>query len=238
MAPVARELASFTGVLEPFQTAITLEGQVDELRTVLESHGAPTNILIGFSWGAWLSFILAACYPSLVRKLILVGSGPFEDKYVASMQECRLGRLSAEERTQFESSVAVLTQGKIKDNTDSLLKQLGELASKTDTYDAIPCEESSDLVTVDGDIFQAVMRDATEVRRSGKLLKLAGNIVCPVVAIHGSYDPHPAEGVEQPLRAALRDFRFILLNNCGHKPWIERQAKAQFYEILRQELRQ
>ena len=31
MAPVARELASVKGVLEPLQTADSLEGQVDEL---------------------------------------------------------------------------------------------------------------------------------------------------------------------------------------------------------------
>ena len=35
MAPVARELASGWGVLEPLQTATSLEGQIEELRAVL-----------------------------------------------------------------------------------------------------------------------------------------------------------------------------------------------------------
>lgn len=39
MAPVARELANEWGVLEPLQTAASLEGQVQELRDVLETHG-------------------------------------------------------------------------------------------------------------------------------------------------------------------------------------------------------
>ena len=44
MAPVARELASGRGVLEPLQTAASLKGQVDELRTVLEENGdLPAN---------------------------------------------------------------------------------------------------------------------------------------------------------------------------------------------------
>ena len=34
MAPVARELSSITGVLEPLQTKYSLEGQVQELREV------------------------------------------------------------------------------------------------------------------------------------------------------------------------------------------------------------
>ncbi|MDZ7289355.1 MAG: hypothetical protein ONB44_11370 [candidate division KSB1 bacterium] len=48
---------------------------------------------------------------------------------------------------------------------------------------------------------------------------------------------HPAEGVQTPLSAILKDFQFILLKNCGHKLWIERPAKDKFYEILREEIR-
>ena len=57
-----------------------------------------------------------------------------------------------------------------------------------------------------------------------------------MVAIHGDYDSHPAEGVEKPLSAILNDFRFIILGNCGHKPWIERQARDRFFAILEEEL--
>ena len=76
-----------------------------------------------------------------------------------------------------------------------------------------------------------------ELRRNGKLLELGEYIRCPVVAIHGDYDPHPAEGVQTPLSAILKNFRFILVNNCGHKPWIEREARDKFYGILKEELR-
>mgnify|MGYP002065730678 CR=1 FL=1 len=36
---------------------------------------------------------------------------------------------------------------------------------------------------------------------------------------------------------ASRYFRFVLLDHCGHKPWIERQAAQAFYDVLRRELR-
>ncbi len=74
------------------------------------------------------------------------------------------------------------------------------------------------------------------MRRSGKLLEMGREITSPVVAIHGDYDSHPAEGVEKPLSAVLTDFRFILLENCGHKPWIERQARERFFAVLEEEL--
>ena len=236
MAPVARRLASGWGVLEPIQTATSLKGQVEELRTALESYGDLPVTVIGFSWGAWLSFIVAAHYPTIIKKLILVGSGPYEENYVARLQETRLSRLSEEERTEFESTIRVLGDPATADK-DTLLARLGALASKTDEYDPIIAElEESGSTGSQGDIFQGVWKEAAELRRSWELLELGKQVKCPVIAIHGDYDPHPAEGIQKPLSATLKDFRVILLKNCGHTPWIERQAKGEFYEILKEEL--
>ncbi len=79
MAEVARELSAAAGVLEPLQTAGSVTGQVEELRSVLEENAALPVTLIGFSWGAWLATILAALHPHCLSRLILVGSGPFEE---------------------------------------------------------------------------------------------------------------------------------------------------------------
>ena len=236
MAPVARELSRRRGVLEPIQTAATLEGQVDELKTVLEQHGDRPVALIGFSWGAWLSFIVAARYPGLVRKLILVGSGPFEERYAAALQAARMGRLDEEERAEFLALLAALDDPAAGDRS-ARLARLGALTTKTDAYDPLPdAAEEAERAAAQGDIFQGVWTAAAEMRKSGELLAFGKRIRCPVVAIHGDHDPHPAEGVEKPLAAVLRDFRFILLRHCGHKPWIERRARDEFYAVLEREL--
>ena len=234
MAPVARELASNWGVLELLQAAASLQGQIEELRTVLKENGNLPVFLIGFSWGAWLIFIFAAHHPSFVKKLILVGSGPFEEKYAARIQETRLSRLSREERTEVESLPEVLDNPEAEDKSTAFAR-FGTLFSKADAYDPIACE--SEAIDCRVDIFQNVWKDAAELRRSGKLLRLGKRIKCPVVAIHGDYDPHPAEGVQKPLSAILKSFRFVLLKSCGHMPWIERQARDKFYGILEEELR-
>ncbi len=236
MAPVARELSSGWGILEPIQTATSLEGQVEELKTVLEDHGDLPITLIGFSWGAWLSFIVAARYIAIIKKLILIGSGPFEEKYGARILETRLNRLSKEDRIEAKSLIEILNNPTAKDKNTAFAR-LRALSSKTDEYNPITDESGeSDLVGSKGDIFHSVWRDAAEMRRDGKLLGLAKRIKCPVVAIHGDYDPHPAEGVQRPLSAVLKSFRFILLKNCGHSPWVEREARLEFYKILKEEL--
>ena len=234
MAGVARELASDWGVLEPLQTAVSLKAQIEELKTVLEKNGDLPVFLIGFSWGAWLSFVFAANYPAFVRKLILIGSGPFEEKYAARIQETRLNRLSEEEKTEIKSLHEVLDNPAAEKKSEAFAR-FGALFSKADAYDPIVYE--SEVIDYDPDIFQSVWKEASELRRSGKLLELGKHIKCPVVAIHGDYDPHPAEGVQKPLSAILKSFRLILLENCGHKPWIERQARDEFYRILKEELR-
>ncbi len=239
MAALAKALAKNRGVLEPLQTAKSLEGQVKELRTVLDNNADTPVVLIGHSWGAWLSYILAARYPDLVKKLILVGSGPFEARYVKTLAENRFKRLSEKERSEFESIVNRLNEPKTKDK-DKYHARLRDLSYKTDTYDPITDEgdeaDASELVDCPGEIYQGVWKDAAELRRTGKLLKLGQYIKCPVVAIHGEYDSHPPEGVQKSLYTVLKDFRFILLEKCGHNPWREKQARESYCTILEDEL--
>jgi pimeloyl-ACP methyl ester carboxylesterase len=212
---------------------MTIAGQIEELRAVLTAYGDPPVTLIGHSWGAWLGCLLSARHPALVRKLILVGSGPFEERYVAAVHESRLSRLSPAEREEFQSLAAKLADLSTE-SQDVALARLGALAPQADAYDPLPARDEP--VTVQAAIFQGVWPEATELRRSGQLLTTARRIQCPVVAIHGDYDPHPAPGVQRPLAAALPDFRFVLLSCCGHKPWLERHARDTFYQILEAEL--
>jgi pimeloyl-ACP methyl ester carboxylesterase len=250
MAPVARELSARRGVLEPIQTATTLDGQVEELRALLEEHGAPPLALAGYSWGAWLALIVAARHPSLVGKLILMSSGPFEARYVAALHETRMRRLDPEERAEFCALLEALgdpaadrehpADGKHPADTehpvdkDAALARLGALVHKSDAYDPLP--DRAETVGLRGEVFAGVWAEAAEMRGSGALLALLGRLRCPVAAIHGRYDPHPAEGVRAPLAAARPDASFTLLERCGHTPWLERQARAAFYKTLEREL--
>ncbi len=236
MAPVARRLSAGRGVLEPIQTQTTLEGQIEELKTTLEQHADSPLTLIGYSWGAWLSWITAARYPNLVQKLILISSGPFNVCYVADLEAARLQRLSAEEREEFPRILQALNQPETADK-DALLARLGMLAAKTDNFDPLPHPAiDAEAGGPSGAVFQGVWNKAAKMRKNGMLLKLAEQIRCPVTAIHGDYDPHPAEGVQKPLASCLENFRFILLAHCGHTPWIERRAREPFYTMLEAEL--
>ena len=233
MAPVARELAGVSGVLEPFQNAISISGQILELHDILETNGNPPIGVIGWSWGAWLGYLYAAAYPMMIRKLIIVGSGPFDQEYAVGIMRTRLGRLAEDERREIESIQRRLRDPRSVDK-DKLLLRFGSLLSKVDSYD--PVEDATAEAAVSFNVYRNVWKEAESLRSSGRLLELGKRIRCPVVAVHGDYDPHPYQGVKRPLEKTLRDFHFILLENCGHTPWIERNARDRFFVILKNEL--
>jgi pimeloyl-ACP methyl ester carboxylesterase len=168
-----------------------------------------------------------------VKKLILVASAVFEDRYAVDITETRLIRLSEAEREEAFALMLSLEDPAVA-NKDGAMARLGELMSQADAYDPLP--HDSEVIAVQYNVFQGVWGQAAELRKSGELLEMGKLIRCPVVAIHGDCDPHPPEGVKEPLSRILKDFRFILLERCGHRPWIERSAKDRFYKILRQEI--
>lgn len=229
VAPVARELSSVTGILEPFQTETTLDGQVQELRSILIEQGKVPVTLVGFSWGAFLSFLLAARYPALVKKLVLVSSPPFEEQYAASVTQTRMTRLKKPDQAEAQALLAQLADP-VTPNKNDLLAKLGTLLAHADTYD--PANAMDEGFHCQYDVFKGVWDEACELRRKQILTQMAKAITCPVVAIHGDWDPHPAEGVNDPLSRVLSDFRFVLLEKCGHRPWIERNAAENFYKVL------
>jgi pimeloyl-ACP methyl ester carboxylesterase len=233
LSNLAEELSKISGVLEPYQTYNSIEAQILELKSQIETHAEGKITLIGHSWGAWLSYIFSARYPAMVNKLILIASAPFEEKYVKEMVKIRMNRLSSDEKDELNSIYELLnsTEESIR---NIAFEGLGELMMKIDSFELIPYKNTK--LKYNADIFLKVWAEASELRRSGYLMKIRKKIQCPVIAIHGDFDPHPHKGVQEPLLNILKDFKFNLLVDCGHYPWLERKASKRFYEILTQEL--
>ncbi len=233
MAPVARELSSLTGVIEPLQSARSVDGQVAELHSDLAAHGPHPLILVGSSWGAMLGFIYAARHPERVAKLIMIGSGVYEERYQFAISSTRMARLdNAGRRRAADLTTRLHDPAEI--NKDVVLAEFGALLFKADTFD--PDSDYIEVLAHQYDINRAVWDEARALRRSGALLELGRAIACPVVALHGDHDPHPADGVRAPLARVLRDFRFVSIEQCGHYPWVERRARERFYTLLKSEL--
>ena len=234
MAPVARRLtADGLSVLEPLQTADSVKGQIEELAETLAQFAYMPARLLGYSWGAWLALLTAARYPERVKKLILVSCGSLEERYAHKTLGKRLKRLAPKARLEAQRLLGLL-EGAPEAGDENALARLGEIFSRSDVFD--PITGAFEKVDLQTHIYQQVWAQAAELRRSGELLRCASAVQCPVTAIHGDFDPHPWQGVKEPLEKVLPSFEFILIKNCGHKPWVERQASELFFNILEQML--
>ena len=227
MAPVARELCGQGGVLEPLQTRDSIEGLLEELRRIVAEKASAPVTLAGYSWGAWLGILFAARHPGLVKKLILISSGPLEDQAAPAVHRNRWARLSVQEREE-----AARLQKNLGDPAN--FARFGELMSKADFYDPLPVQGGE--AELRPELYEPVWREGKKMREDGSLLEEVKKIQCPVVALHGDHDPHPAEGVQKSLSVLLKNFRFILLSKCGHTPWMEKRARDEFFKVLGEEL--
>ncbi len=233
LTPMAVELSKKCGVLEPWQTARSVAGQVAELARWIKDETDTPAVLVGHSWGAWLAGLTAAEYPQDVSKVILVGSGPFRAEDACGIAETRLARLNSAQRDEY---AALLTGLQTADRmTPQAGRRLRQLMDITDQFDLLPAF-AREFTLPDSEIFQQVWPEADALRRSGALLAAFSRLNCQVVALHGAYDPHPAAAVSDALRENIEQFRMDILPDCGHEPWAERRARARFFEILDAEL--
>jgi len=232
MRPVALELSQEFGVLELLQSAPSVKGQIRELHDQLTTAADNPVILVGYSWGAWLALLYAGEHSDTAHKLVLVGTSPFTPGTSADIMQTRLSRLNRAGRREVRQLSREIKSGNSENES---FRRFGELMTIADSYSYQPPDDFE--ITVDLKIYQSVWREAAALRDSGELLESVMNIKCPVVAIHGEKDPHPIEGVEQPLSDRLPEFRMIRLERCGHTPWNEKYARTTFFEVLKNELR-
>lgn len=219
-AGICRGLADNYGILEYLQTKNTIDGLLEELQGIILYYQLKNTILIGHSWGAWLSYIFAAKYPQYVSKLIMVSCGPFEASYYPQLVERRSAKNMSKEQEE-DIRAANLYTDDIKFNPDH--------------YCLLP-NIKRDMIAFNEVQFKLLMDEVVPMRASGKLLNLSKDIRCPVVAIHGKNDPHPWEGVKEPLENRLNEFKMYLIDKCGHDPWKEYYAKDEFFTILKNEI--
>lgn len=230
-APLARMIARETGVIEHLQQGHSIADLKWEIKEILKREKLAEVILIGHSWGAWLAWIFAASYPKHVKKLVLISAGPFDEKYNRDLNKIRLKRLSPDLRKEAIILMEKMMAAPADKISPDWFRRFGELMEWADSYHPEK-DTKEEAIDFKPQQYLNLWPKATRLRKSGELLKMAHHIICPVVAFHGEYDSHPAEGVGIPLEQRLKNFKFIKLEKCGHYPWKEKFARELFLKKL------
>lgn len=225
MRHLAWELSSMCSVIEPLQSKYNIQSLVRELDRQLNASAEMPMILIGHSWGAWLSIIYATHYPENVTGLILVGCPPFEDRYVPAITENRIRRLGTVMGTEFRQLLYNMSNGV----TASDMERLERLVEKSDNCHTIPGYR---CCRPDSRMYESVWKEAATLRTEGKIKEMISHLHCPLYFIHGCEDPHPLEGITMPLDEMHIRYHLYTLENCGHSPFLETEIHDTFCSLL------
>ena len=225
--------------LHPIQPTKVLHQRSHSLAALIQElhHQLKPNnkrwILIGHSAGAWLSGLYAIHHPENVLKLIWIGAGPIENRYVQTIHQTRLERLPADQQNLFLDCMDVLN-GQIPGDMENTLSLLQSLVRLTDNRHPDPAEQAD--YPIDRQAFLALSAEWNQLRASGALSQMFRSIPCPVISLHGEYDPHPAAGVSEPMQSHP-SFTQIILPTCGHTPWCEQYGSDFFFQKLKEMLK-
>lgn len=228
LKPLSEKLGEEFGVIEYLQTKESIQSLLKDIKSVIKENAQLPIKVVGFSWGAWLAVFLANQYPELVKNLILISSGPFEEKYSENIQKNRFKRMDEKEKKLFKEVEQKFLAG--KNVKLKLLNNFIELMHKVDAYKYK--EINNNATNFQIDLYKKIWSEAAQLRKNNHLIKSLSKIDCPIKVIHGDYDPHPFQGVKEPLDKLDKDYQFKLLENCGHTPWKEKKAASDFYDTL------
>ena len=217
-------ILSQIGVVEAIQSKYSIAELIDELYRQIRDNCNEKVSLIGHSWGAWLVALFAEKYPELIERIILVGCGPLEDKYVTEIGTRRFENLSEEYGTIFQRLIN-------NQATDEDMAIIPKVFEKSDNY----CLENKDIHRADktdSQMHNVIWEEAAKLRTSGKLLDSFKHIKNEIILIQGENDPHTARGIIMPLQENDVECETYILERCGHSPFMEKYAKEDFYKIL------
>jgi pimeloyl-ACP methyl ester carboxylesterase len=228
VAPLARELGKQFHVLEPFQRGsggqpLTVARHVQDLNDVIQERcGECRPVLVGHSWGAMLALTYAAAHPTGPTGLILIGCGAFSAaarREFAARLEARLTQADREHIAQVNHTEA---------DENRRLAAVGRLMTRVYGFDIE--EAADDCTAVDAVAYEETWADMVRLQRGGTYPAAFAAVGVPVLMVHGEQDPHPGRLTSQDLRAYIPHLEYRELPRCGHSPWLERQARRDFFD--------
>jgi pimeloyl-ACP methyl ester carboxylesterase len=230
VAPLARELGKRWHVFEPLQRGsggppLTVATHVQDLNDVIRHRcGDHHPVLVGHSWGAMLALAYAADHPTTPAALVLVGCGTFSLAARAAFEARLDARLTPADRASIAH--VKLTEADVNRRRAAM----GRLMTRVYGYDIE--DVADDAAVVDALAHEETWADMIRLQREGVCPAAFAAIRVPVLMLHGDADPHPGRLISEDLRPHIPQLEYQELPRCGHSPWLERQARQAFFEVL------
>jgi pimeloyl-ACP methyl ester carboxylesterase len=179
-----------------------------------------------------LALAYAARHPDSVSALALVGCGTFDPVSRARLRSTIEERMDENYRRRMDH-----LNTEFPDPAERMLK-LGELGDTLYSYDPVPVEQDGHAEPFDLEAHTQTWDDMVRMQEAGLYPGAFAAIRCPVLMLHGTYDPHPGPLIRDSLLPHLPQLEYREWERCGHSPWLERAVRDEFFLTLREWLSQ
>jgi pimeloyl-ACP methyl ester carboxylesterase len=234
-APIARGLAPPFQVLEPWQRGsggepLTVARHVADLLELVQTRCSNSRpALVGESWGAMLALAYAAAHPQSTGPIVLIGCGTFDPISRAQMTETLEERIDSALGRQLDRLSA-----ECPDASERLKRQI-ELTEPLYLFDPIVTDLTEEQTPrFDVRAHSETWADMIRLQAEGFYPSAFAAVESPVLMLHGAYDPHPGQMIRATLQRHLPKLEYREWANCGHKPWLEKAVREEFFMVLRE----
>lgn len=202
---------------------ITWRTQVEDLAEVIREFDLERPIIVGYSWGGLLAMLYAAeaatagSIPA-PSALVLIDPASISRQFRAAFEEEFARRQSGPEIQRMRRE---LTEANLRERDPDAYRQrtfelsvAGYFADPARARDLTPFRVSA---RVQQSVWESL--GDYDLIADGRLAA----IQAPTLIVHGRQDPIPLESSERA--AAAMHARLVVLENCGHVPYVERPTE-------------
>lgn len=234
MSTLATQLSPTFEVVEYYQRdsdlaicegPFTLTAHADDLGAVVRHCAKPGKpvIVVGHSWGSVIALEYAKQNPAEVKQLALIGPAPLDpaaDQAFVVTVVSRLKASGAEAMKRFSEARKKLQASRGTPTEGEALKHFN--AQYWPQY--FPAGQAPALEFADVRLTSIGLTSADYHLRikENSLLPGLEKITIPVLHLHGSYDPVPADLMKAALETRLKHYTYEAIAGAGHFPWLER----------------
>jgi proline iminopeptidase len=205
------------------RTPITWQTQVDDLALVISELRLKRLVLVGYSWGALLALLYMIEHSrerggTLPTKAVLIDSGPVTRSY-RDLFEAEFAR------RQSSSAIRTLRDqlgtSDLRERDPQAFKHRSFELSVAGYFADPQRARSLTPFRVIGRVQDSIWTSLGDfdLTRPGML----DSVTVPALFIHGRQDPIPLESSVQA--AASMRARLVILEDCGHVPYVEQPEK-------------
>jgi pimeloyl-ACP methyl ester carboxylesterase len=219
----------------------TFSDNVQDLVSVVKYYsrfGKP--ILIGHSGGASIAIEASKLISPNIKKLIIIDSAPLDIKSL-DIFEKRLSRRLEKLVPGWRAKMKVATKKLEAAKNESPEKRFLLFQKLNDLYWPayfVKGKKSSELFfePTNLDATNSIAADWEKQLKAGALSKNLSQISTFVVQIYGSEDLLPWKKTSDLLKKNIKNYSIVQINNAGHFPWLDLEARADFLKVLLQAL--